>query len=92
MAAKLNHTIVAARNKHESATFLSEILGLPAPVPFGHFLVVATGNDVSIPAGGLPSGRHMILRVKNTPRFTNRVVVGPECEASTPGKVNSPRR
>ena len=31
MVAQLNHTIVAARDKHESATFLSEILGLPAP-------------------------------------------------------------
>jgi catechol 2,3-dioxygenase-like lactoylglutathione lyase family enzyme len=48
MVAQLNHTIVAARDKHESAKFLSEILGLPAPVPFGHFLVVATGNDVSL--------------------------------------------
>jgi catechol 2,3-dioxygenase-like lactoylglutathione lyase family enzyme len=46
MVAQLNHTI--ARDKHESATFLAEILGLPAPVPFGHFLVVATGNGVSL--------------------------------------------
>jgi hypothetical protein len=29
MVAQLNHTIVAARDKHESAAFLSEILGLP---------------------------------------------------------------
>jgi hypothetical protein len=48
MVAQLNHTIVAARDKHESATFLSEILGLPAPVEFGHFVVVPTGNDVSL--------------------------------------------
>ena len=48
MVAQLNHTIVAARDKVESATFLSEILGLPAPEPFGHFLVVATGNGVSL--------------------------------------------
>ena len=48
MVAQLNHTIVAARDKLESATFLSEILGLPAPEPFGHFLVVATGNGVSL--------------------------------------------
>jgi hypothetical protein len=31
MVAQLNHTIVAARDKHESATFFSEILGLPKP-------------------------------------------------------------
>lgn len=48
MVAQLNHTIVAARDKKESATFLSEILGLPAPEPFGHFLVVSTGNGVSL--------------------------------------------
>ena len=48
MVAQLNHTIVAARDKHESAAFLSEILGLPEPVAFGHFLVVPTGNDVSL--------------------------------------------
>ncbi len=48
MVAQLNHTIVAAHDKVESATFLSEILGLPAPEPFGHFLVVATGNGVSL--------------------------------------------
>ena len=48
MVAQLNHTIVAASDKHESATFLSEILGLPAPQPFGHFLVVSTGNGVSL--------------------------------------------
>jgi catechol 2,3-dioxygenase-like lactoylglutathione lyase family enzyme len=48
MVAQLNHTIVAARDKYASATFLSEILGLPAPQPFGHFLVVPTGNGVSL--------------------------------------------
>jgi catechol 2,3-dioxygenase-like lactoylglutathione lyase family enzyme len=48
MVAQLNHTIVAARDKQASATFLSEVLGLPEPVPFGHFLVVPTGNGVSL--------------------------------------------
>lgn len=48
MAVQLNHTIVASRDKRESATFLSEILGLPAPQPFGHFLVVDVDNAVSL--------------------------------------------
>jgi extradiol dioxygenase family protein len=48
MAVKLNHTIVAVRDKHESATFLSEILGVGEPVPFGPFLVVQVDNDVSL--------------------------------------------
>jgi catechol 2,3-dioxygenase-like lactoylglutathione lyase family enzyme len=48
MAVQLNHTIVAARDKNESAAFLSEILGLPAPVAFGPFLVVQADNGVSL--------------------------------------------
>jgi catechol 2,3-dioxygenase-like lactoylglutathione lyase family enzyme len=48
MTVKLNHTIVHARDKRTSAAFLSEILGLPAPVPFGPFLAVQTGNEVTL--------------------------------------------
>lgn len=48
MVVKLNHTIVAARDKRASATFLAEILGLPAPKPFGPFLTVETGNEVTL--------------------------------------------
>ena len=48
MPAKLNHTIVHARDKRASAKFMAEILGLPAPVPFGPFLGVNTGNEVTL--------------------------------------------
>ncbi len=48
MTVQLNHTIVSARDKHVSATFLSEILGLPAPKPFGPFLGVEVDNDVTL--------------------------------------------
>jgi catechol 2,3-dioxygenase-like lactoylglutathione lyase family enzyme len=48
MAVQLNHTIVAARDKRRSATFLAEILGLPEPEPFGPFLMVQTDNDVTL--------------------------------------------
>ena len=48
MTAKLNHTIVYARDKHASASFLSEVLGLPAPVPFGPFMGVQAGNEVTL--------------------------------------------
>ncbi|HEV7536252.1 MAG TPA: VOC family protein [Acidimicrobiia bacterium] len=40
MTVQLNHTIVPAHDKKESAAFLAEILGLPAPFPFGPFLAV----------------------------------------------------
>jgi catechol 2,3-dioxygenase-like lactoylglutathione lyase family enzyme len=48
MTARLNHTIVYARDKSASAQFLSEILGLPAPIPFGPFMGVQTGNEVTL--------------------------------------------
>jgi catechol 2,3-dioxygenase-like lactoylglutathione lyase family enzyme len=40
MTVQLNHTIIPARDKKESATFLSEILGLPEPFAFGPFMAV----------------------------------------------------
>jgi catechol 2,3-dioxygenase-like lactoylglutathione lyase family enzyme len=48
MAVQLNHTIVRVRDKEASARFLTEILGLPPAVPFGHFLVVEAANHVSL--------------------------------------------
>ena len=48
MSAELNHTIVRVRDKRESAQFVAEILGLGDPEPFGPFLVVQTGNGVSL--------------------------------------------
>ena len=48
MAVSLNHTIVWTRDKKESAGFVTEVLGLPEPTPFGPFLVVQASNDVSL--------------------------------------------
>ena len=48
MAARLNHTIVWCRDQQRSATFLTEILGLPPPRRFMGFLVVDLANDVSV--------------------------------------------
>lgn len=48
MSVQLNHTIVWCRNQKTSATFLTEILGLSAPVRFGPFLVVEASNGVSL--------------------------------------------
>jgi len=48
MSVQLNHTIVWCRDKRVSATFLADILGLPAPATFGPFLVVEAGNGVSL--------------------------------------------
>jgi catechol 2,3-dioxygenase-like lactoylglutathione lyase family enzyme len=48
MAIELNHTIIHAHDKHKSANFMAEILGLPAPEALWHFLVVRTANGVSL--------------------------------------------
>ncbi|MGK3962901.1 VOC family protein [Sorangium sp. So ce118] len=48
MTVRLNHTIVPAKNKKVSATFMTEILGLAPPEPFGHFLAVRLDNDVTL--------------------------------------------
>ena len=45
---ELNHTIVAARDARASATFLSEVMGLPAPVSIPPFLEVQTPNGVGL--------------------------------------------
>jgi extradiol dioxygenase family protein len=48
MPIEFNHTIVAARNKRESAEFLTELFGLPSPVPFGHFMTVTLEHGASL--------------------------------------------
>ena len=48
MAVQLNHTIVSAQDNVASATFMTEILGLAGPTPYGPFMVVEVDNDVSL--------------------------------------------
>ena len=47
MSISLNHTIVVARDKVKTATFLTEILGLPPHRMLGHFAVVQV-DDTSL--------------------------------------------
>lgn len=48
MPARLNHTIVSSSDQSRSARFLAEMLGRPAPVRFGPFVVVELDNEVSL--------------------------------------------
>ena len=48
MNVQLNHTIVWCRNKQKSATFLTEVLGLPTATRFGPMLVVQLNNNISL--------------------------------------------
>ena len=48
MTVKLNHTIVAARDHEQSALFVTEILGLEAPVRLGPFALVTVGDGLTL--------------------------------------------
>jgi hypothetical protein len=48
MAIHFNHTILLAHDGKASATFLAEILGLPAPRKWGPFHMVTTANDANL--------------------------------------------
>ncbi|MDV3220632.1 VOC family protein [Intrasporangium sp.] len=48
MPVTLNHTIVHVRDRKASARFYADVLGLPDPEPFSHFMVLPLGNDVSL--------------------------------------------
>jgi hypothetical protein len=48
MSVALNHHIVKAHDKHASAQFLVDILGLEPPTTFGPFVVVETANGVQL--------------------------------------------
>ncbi|CAM3873299.1 VOC family protein [Corallococcus sp. ZKHCc1 1396] len=48
MTVRFNHTVVAAKDKVRSANFLAELLGLPEPQPFGHFMAVKLSDGVAL--------------------------------------------
>ena len=48
MPVQLNHTIVAARDKQRSSTFLDDLLGLGPPTSYGPFAVVELANAVQL--------------------------------------------
>src|SRR5689334_3615181 len=48
MTIALDHTIIAAKDRWESARFLAGILGLTAGPEWAHFVPVRTGNGVTL--------------------------------------------
>ena len=55
MPVELNHTIVHAQDRRESAEFLAHILGLEVGPEFGPFLPVATSNGVTLDFATTPA-------------------------------------
>ena len=48
MAISFNHTIVASRDREESARFFTDLFGLPPAKEFGPFLVVELNHGASL--------------------------------------------
>ncbi len=68
MTVQLNHTIVWCRDQNLSAAFLTDVLGLPEPRRFLHFLVVDLSNGVSMDyyqTGNAPSPQHYAFLVSD---------------------------
>ena len=66
MGIRLNHTIVHAHDKHASAQFLVDILGLEQPTTYGPFVVVQVANEVSLDYAddhGAPHPQHYAFLV-----------------------------
>ncbi|SON61332.1 Glutathione transferase FosA [Mycobacterium simulans] len=59
MPISFNHTIVASRDKRESAEFLSDLFGLPSPTPYGPFMVVGLEHDASLDYADIPEGQEI---------------------------------
>jgi catechol 2,3-dioxygenase-like lactoylglutathione lyase family enzyme len=69
MAINFNHTILKAQDSQASATFLAEILGLPAPKRWGPFQMVTTANDANLDymdTDGEVSPQHYAFLVSET--------------------------
>ncbi|WP_109507425.1 VOC family protein [Nocardioides speluncae] len=56
MGIAFNHTIVQARDRRESAEFLSDLFGLAAPSSYGPFAVVELDHGASLDYVQVPSG------------------------------------
>ncbi|WP_416962202.1 VOC family protein [Streptomyces sp. Agncl-13] len=57
MTVQLNHTIVAAHDKHTSARFLADLLGLQVSPQYGPFIPVAIPNGVTLDYMDHPGSR-----------------------------------
>jgi catechol 2,3-dioxygenase-like lactoylglutathione lyase family enzyme len=60
MSIRFNHTIVYSRDKSASATFLADILGVPAPIPFGPFLAVQLDDGATLDFMDVDSGGEIV--------------------------------
>jgi catechol 2,3-dioxygenase-like lactoylglutathione lyase family enzyme len=65
MTIHFDHTIVAVRDSHLTAAYLSDVLGLPPAVPYGPFLTHTFGNGAHVhlaTSATAPSATHLAFR------------------------------
>lgn len=99
MPAQLNHTIVWSKDKHASAAFFAEMLGLPPPEKFMHFMVVPLENGVSLDFGvrdGAIAPQHYAFLVSDAEfdagmaRIAEKgLTYWPDPARSRPGEINT---
>lgn len=101
MAISFNHTIVASRDKQQSAEFLTELFGLSSPISFGPFLVVALEHGASLDYADVAEGeeirpQHYAFLVSETEfdaiygNITSRGLPHwADPEARRPGEINT---
>lgn len=66
MKPQLNHLIVWATDARAAADFFADVAGMGTPTEYGHFMLVETGNGVTLDfadATGDPSGGHLAFLV-----------------------------
>jgi extradiol dioxygenase family protein len=59
MTITFNHTIVAAKDKKQSATFLTELFDLPSPTSWAHFMMVDVANGVTLDYADVADGEEI---------------------------------
>jgi catechol 2,3-dioxygenase-like lactoylglutathione lyase family enzyme len=57
MTISFNHTIVAARNREESANYFTDLFGVAPAKEFGHFLAVTLDHGVSLDFAQAPDAQ-----------------------------------
>ena len=75
MGITFNHTIVAAKDRRESADYFTDVFGLPAAKEFGHFLAVSLEHGASLDFAQAPADQDV------HPQHYGFLVTEPEFDA-----------
>lgn len=77
MTISFNHTIIAAKDRQESAWFFTHMFGLPGPVEAGYFLGVELEHGVTLDFAQVEEGaevasqQRLSTMLSSSPRMTS---------------------